>query len=373
MIALGDAGDLMSRLCEIPSPSRDEAAVADVVRDALAGLGADITEDDAAAVVGCGSGNIVARFAATAPGMPVMFCAHLDTVPQVGPIEVMERDGMLTNRHATILGGDNKSAVAALLTSMERVTRERIPHAGIEIVFTPCEEIGLLGAAHFDPGRLNAAMGFVYDHTGEIGGIVGSAPSLHKLDATFVGRAAHAGIAPESGRSAIQAAAAAIARMPLGRIDASTTANIGLISGGQATNVVADRCTLNAEARSRDELALSAQVDAMVDAMTAAATSGEVDLEISIRAEFRGYRLRDREPQVALAIRALEAVGARPRLVASGGGSDVNALLKNGFPAVNLCNGMVAPHTADERIARVDLLRMVDVTLAILAEARSAA
>jgi tripeptide aminopeptidase len=256
---------------------------------------------------------------------------------------------------------------------MRRIRDEGIPHAGVEIVLTPSEEIGLRGAAHFDTERLRARMGFAYDHTGEIGGIVVSAPSLRRIEATFVGRPAHAGIAPESGRSAIDAAARAIARMPLGRIDAETTANIGVISGGTATNVVSERCVVTAECRSRNERSLAAQLTAMLDALAWAASEGEVDLETRVHNEFTGYQLSERDPQVALAATALRAAGHAPSLVESGGGSDVNALLLKGFPAVNLCNGTIGIHTDEERISVASLEAMVDVTLAVVAAAREGA
>ena len=364
---LPEVARLMVRLCEIPSPSREEGPMAAAVRAELRALGAEVHEDGAAALLPAGCGNIVARFAPTAEGgVPIMLGAHLDTVPVTGEIEVELVDGHLTNRHDAILGGDNKSAVAVLLEAMRRVTSEGRPHAGVELVFTPCEEIGLRGAAAFDPSPLRARFGFVYDHTGPVGDIVFAAPSLHRIEATFIGRSAHAGIAPESGRSAITAAAKAVGRMPLGRIDAETTANIGTIAGGTATNVVAERCTLTAEARSRDERALSVQLTAMMDALTWAASECEVDLETRVEKEFTAYRLGESEPQVAMAAEVLRSLGHTPRMVASGGGSDVNAFLRNGFPAVNLCNGMIAPHPPDERIAVASLESMLDVTLGLI-------
>lgn len=370
---LPEVARLMIRLCEIPSPSRQEGEVAQVVRAELAALGAEVTEDDAAERVGAGCGNILAVIPGTgAPGQPVMFGAHLDTVPNRAPIEVELVEGMLTNRHEAILGGDNKAAVAALLTAVRRIRAEGLPHPGLELVFTPCEEIGLRGAAAFDTARLRAEMGFVYDHTGPIGGIVASAPSLRRIEATFVGTPAHAGIVPEAGRSAIAAASAAIARMPLGRIDEDTTANVGTIQGGTATNVVAERCTVVAEARSRSHPSLVAQTTAMLDALAWAASEGEVDLEVRVENEFTGYALGERDPQVAVARRALESLGYSPRLVASGGGSDVNAFLVDGFPSVNLCNDMIDVHTDRERIAVASLERMVEVTLAIVAEVTGA-
>ena len=371
LAGLHPAARQMARLCEVPSPSRDEGAVAELVRAELRALGADVSEDGAAAAIGAGCGNIVGRFPATAPGgTPIVLCAHLDTVPLTGPIEVELVDGHLTNAHPAILGGDDKSAVAVMIEAMRRVRDEALPHAGVELLFTPCEEIGLRGAAALDPSALVARMGFVFDHTGPVGSLVASAPSLHKIHATLIGRAAHAGIVPEAGRSAIEAAARAIGRMPLGRIDAETTANVGTIQGGTATNVVAERCEITAETRSRDERSLAVQLTAMLDALTWAASECEVDLETRVDREFTAYRLTEDDPQVRLALEVLTSLGHRPQLVASGGGSDVNALIHNGFPAVNLCNGMIDVHTPDERIAVTSVEAMFDVTLALIDAAR---
>lgn len=376
LAALPPVARLMARLCAIPSPSRAEGPVAEEVRAELRELGAEVYEDDADRTLAAGCGNIVGRFAPVgdAPGgTPIAFIAHLDTVPVTGTIDVTLRDGFLANAADAILGADDKAAVAAMLAALRRVRDLGLPHAGVELVFTPCEEIGLRGAEAFDPSSLRAELGFVYDHSGPVGDVVIAAPSLRRLEATFLGRAAHAGIAPESGRSAVAAAAAAIRRMPLGRIDAATTANIGTITGGTATNVVAERCTITAEARSRDDDALAGQLTAMLDALTWAASEGEVDLETRVTSEFAGYRLGERDPQVTLAVRALTAAGHTPRMVASGGGSDVNALLRKGFPCVNLCNGMIDVHTPDERIAVASLEAMVDVTLALIAASREPA
>jgi tripeptide aminopeptidase len=371
LAALPPVARLMVRLCEIPSPSREEGLVAEVVRASLTALGAEVSEDDAAERIPAGCGNILARWPATVEGgVPIVFAAHLDTVPQTAPIEVTAVDGMLRNRNPAILGSDNKAAVAALLVALQHVVEEGRPHAGIELLFTPCEEIGLKGGAAFDVTRLTSRVGFVYDHTGDIGEIVFAAPSLRRLEAIFVGLAAHAGIIPEAGRSAIAAAANAIARMPLGRIDADTTANVGVIAGGTAANVVPELCTVVAEARSRDERALAGQLMAMLDALAWAASEGEVDLQTRVHDEFHGYRLSEGDLQVALASQALRACGRTPRLVPSGGGSDVNALLRNGFPCVNLCNGSMDVHTPNERISVASLVGMVEVTLAIVDAAR---
>ncbi|MDH3226923.1 MAG: M20/M25/M40 family metallo-hydrolase [Thermoleophilia bacterium] len=364
---------LFVRLCEIPSPSRHEGAVAGAVLSELSALGAEVVQDDAAARIGAGCNNILARFPATVDGgVPVAFAAHLDTVPNRAPIEVEQVDGMLTNRHEAILGGDDKSAVAAMLEAVRQIKDRGLPHAGIELLFTPCEEIGLKGAAAFDPSVLHARAGFVYDHPGPIGDIITRAPSLRKITATFVGTPAHAGIVPEDGRSAVEAAAAAIGRMTLRRVDAETTANVGVVEGGSATNVVAERCTLQAEARSLTDARLAAQVTSMLDALTWAASEHEVDVEVAVDREFDAYLLKETDTQVVLASRALEAIGATPRFVTAGGGSDVNALVGGGFPAVNLCNDMIDIHTDSERIALSTLERLVDLTVTIVEQARTA-
>jgi tripeptide aminopeptidase len=367
---LPEVAQLLVELCEIPSPSYHEGDIALRARRELEALGCEVTEDDVGGRIGAGCGNLLGRLPATAPGTPVLLCAHLDTVPVAAPVAVELRpDGMLTNRHEAILGGDDKAAIAAMLVGVRELLRDRAPHAGIEILLTPCEEVGLRGAASFDVSVLMAEVGFVFDHAGPVGQIIMSAPWHKRITARFVGVAAHAGMEPEKGHSAIAAAAQAIAQMPLGRIDEQTTANIGIIAGGQATNVVAPQCEVIAEARSRDPERLAGQITRMLDAMTAAAVAEGCDLECRVETQYAGYRLRRTDPQVALAERALTRVGITPEHVPGGGGSDVNALVRNGFPAVNLCNAMVDVHTAAEAIAVSDLETMVAVTRAILDEA----
>ena len=243
--------DLFLELCAIPSPPGEERAVADRVVQELDRLGLEWYEDDAAARLGSSTGNIVCRVPATADeGVPLLFCAHLDTVPVEGELEpALDDDGLIRNAGGAILGADNKSAVVAMLEAVRRVVVEERPHAGIELVFTPKEEIGLLGATELDVSQLRARAGFVYDQAAPIGEVVVGAPSAQELVMRFHGRPAHAGMYPEEGRSAVLAAARAIVDMPLGRIDDNTSANVGLIDGGSARNVVPEWCELQAEVR----------------------------------------------------------------------------------------------------------------------------
>src|SRR5204862_1559964 len=195
-------------------------------------------------------GNLLCRIEPTAEGTPVFFCAHLDTVPPEGPLEPVVDDGFVRNSGGTILGADNKAAVAVMLEATRRIVAENRPHGGIELLFTPKEEVGLRGAAAFDQERLHAKLGFVYDHAGPIGEVILGAPFQCKLDASFHGRAAHSGMYPEEGRSAIAAAARAIADLRLGRLDDETTANAGELHGGRARSIVPAGCFFTAGARS---------------------------------------------------------------------------------------------------------------------------
>ena len=223
---------LFTELAALPSPPGEERAVADRVAAYLRDLALDVDEDDAGERVGSNAGNLYTRVEPTAEGVPLFFCAHLDTVPPDGPLEPVLEDGIVRNAGGTILGADNKAAVAVMLEATRRVLSERRPHAGIELLFTPKEEVGLLGAAAFDAERLNARVGYVYDQAAPIGEVILGAPHAHAMQIRFHGRASHSGMYPEEGRSAIAAAARAIADFRLGRVDEESTANVGVISGG---------------------------------------------------------------------------------------------------------------------------------------------
>ena len=365
--------DLFRELAAIPSPSGRERPVADRTLAFLRVLGLDPTEDDAGAKIGSDMGNIHVALPPSddGAGLPIFLNAHLDTVPPTGPIDPEVRNGVVVNRHDTILGADNKAAVAVMLAAVSELVRTGRPHAGIELVLTPMEEVGLCGAKAFDTSRLRARVGYCYDHAAPIGNIVLAAPTQRTLRFRFIGRAAHSGMAPEDGRSAVVAAARAIADMPLGRIDAETTANVGLISGGIAGNIVPPECLVEAEARSRDAGRLREQVQAMLDAATFAANLAECELESRIEPEYDGYRFSRSDPAVRLAARALVACGREAVYIDSGGGADANVWNAPGLECVNLCNGAAEIHTASEHIAASDLDAMLDVTLALIDAARN--
>jgi len=370
-----DALACFLELAALPSPPGEERAVADRVLDYLGALGLEADEDDAGVTVGSSIGNIYAHLdASDGPGEPLFFCAHLDTVLPEGPIEPeVGEDEVVRNAAGTILGADDKSAVAAMLEAAARLVEDGRPHAGVELLFTPKEEVGLLGAAAFDQTRFAASVGYVYDHAGPIGEIILGAPFQQKLDVRFHGRAAHAGMYPEEGRSAIAAAARAIADLRLGRLDDVTTASVGRIQGGTARNVIPEWCTFAAEARSHDERKLADLVREMVDAVTFAASLEECEVEAQVSGLSRGYRFRRDDLPVQIAAAALERVGHEPSYILSGGGADANVFNERGLQCLNLANGMTDIHTPDERIAVADLHEMVEVTLALVDAAGDAA
>ncbi len=362
----GRLHELFVRLCEIPSPSDRERAMAGAVRGELEGLGLDVAEDESAGETGSDTGNLFARIEGP-PGAPtVLLCAHLDTVPVTGPIEVVRENGTFSNRHPAILGADNKAAVAAILEAVRRFGPAG-PPVGVELLFTTSEERALAGAKAFGRHRLAADFGFVFDHASPIGELVVAAPSYYALEARFHGAAAHAGVRPEAGRSAIAAAAAAIDALPLGRLDVETTANVGRIEGGTAANVVPERCRVELEARSVDHDRVTALVVEMVDAISAAAGDHECDVETTARELFRGYRMPRRARPYEVAEAALGDLGITPKPITTGGGSDANVFNALGLPCLNLADGSERNHQPDERVGVGALETLVEVVLALLA------
>jgi tripeptide aminopeptidase len=365
--------DLFTELAALPSPPGEERAVADIVTRYLRDLGLSVDEDGAGEKVGSTMGNLFCRVEPNdGGGTPIFLCAHLDTVPPEGPIEPVVEDGIVRNAGGTILGADNKAAVAAMLEGTRRLLAENRRHAGVELLFTPKEEVGLLGAAAFDHERLRARVGYVYDQAAPIGDVILGAPHSQAMEVRFHGRAAHSGMYPEEGRSAIAAAARAIADLRLGRVDEETTANVGIIRGGTAANIVPEWCTLDAEARSHDERKLAELVQEMLDAFSFAAGLEDCEVETRVSKSYRGYRFKRDDSVVRIAHAALERAGYAPSYGLSGGAADANVFNERGLACLNLANGMQDIHTPDERITVEDLEGMVDVTLALVAVARDA-
>ena len=359
------------RLCEIPSVTGNERAMTDALAAELTELGIPFREDDSAGPARAGAGNLIAHVAPA--GDPevaewVSFFAHVDTVPHDEPIVVTDDDGVFRSAGDTILGADNKAAVAVVMELAARLAAEPGP-VGLELVFTVAEEQGLRGAAALDVEVLRSKFGYVLDHATAIGEVIVAAPTYKKLIAEFRGVESHAGMRPEDGRSAIGAATAAIATMDLGRLDADTTANIGVIDGGTAPNVVAGRCHVEGEARALDAGRAEVVAQSMVDACSWAAGEAGVDVDVLVETYFRGYRVKPSSRPLAIAKAALETCGVEPVEITTGGGSDANALRSAGFEALLLANGTWANHTSDEWVSAEALVQMLDICAEIVAEA----
>jgi len=373
-IAVGDAElrrlhDSFATLCRIPSPTGDERACADWIAGQLESLGLTVEEDDAGAAVDSNAGNLLVRIPGSGP-RSVLFCAHMDTVPLTATVEPVQVDGGWQNSNEGILGADNKAAVAALIELARLLgARDAPPAVGVELLFTIAEETGLNGAKEFDVSKLVSEFGYVFDHASPWGEVITASPTYVRINAEIRGKAAHAGMHPEQGVNAIVAAAHAITTMPQGRLDAQTTANIGTIFGGTATNVVADRCLLEAEVRSVDQQRVDEVVTTSVDTLQDAADSAGCDLDVALQQMFVGYRLNPAERSVEVAERALRKLGYEPRRVSTGGGADANAFRVNGFECTNVANGTERPHERTERVSNVALETGLRILLALLEEA----
>ena len=356
-------------LCRIESPSGHERRCADWVTSELRQLGLEVSEDGAGAKAKSDAGNLLSRVPGRGAGS-ILLSGHLDTVPLTAPVEPVLVDGGFENANEGILGADNKSALAIMIELARRLTtRPEPPPVGLELLFTICEEVGLAGSREFDASRLQSRFGYVFDHATPVGEIVLASPTQYVIAADIRGRAAHAGVRPEDGRSAIEAAARGVAAMRLGRLDPGTTANVGTINGGTATNVVAEHCRLEAEARSLEQATVEALVTEMVDHLQDAANAAECDLDVTVEEVFRGYRTRPTAPPVVLAEKALRACGYEPRHIQTGGASDANSLEAQGFPCTNLADGTQRNHQPDERISLDALDGMFEVAITLLEEA----
>ncbi len=343
-------------LLEIESPSGHEGDIARYVTSELARMGGNVVTD--------ASGNVIGRFEGV--GEPIMLNAHLDTVmPTVG-LKIVESDGRLRSDGTTILGADDKAGVAAILEAIRSIREQGISHLPIEVVFTIAEEIGLVGAKNLDYTLVSAKRGICLDSSGPVGMIMVAGPAQISIDVTITGRAAHAGMAPEKGISAIVVASEAIAAMRLGRIDEETTANVGIIQGGSATNIVPEKVTISAEARSRDESKLRAQVESMRKSLGSAAARHGATINMKAEYAYRAFKLSESDELVRMVSQAAKSLGMNVALGATGGGSDTNIFNERGIKTVNLGIGYDDPHSSNESIAIADLVQSAELVYTVL-------
>ncbi|MEE4608659.1 MAG: M20/M25/M40 family metallo-hydrolase [Desulfobacteraceae bacterium] len=359
-------------LVRIDSESRHEAAIHLHLKNILTGMGADVAADRAGEAFGGEIGNLVARFSGNRDVAPMMLNAHMDTVGPGRGIRPQFKDGVFTSDGTTILGADDKSAIAILLEVIRVVRENDLPHGPLDLLLTVGEEIGLAGAKHLDPNLLRARFGYALDAT-DTDGIVVRAPGANRLTFTVCGKEAHAGAAPERGINAIAVAAKAIAALHLGRIDAETTCNIGQIEGGTAVNIVPNRVVVKGEARSHDPAKLEQVTNrilgAFEEAVAAARRDGSDDLprlEADIEEDFRPTHIPEDHPVVTLARRAAANLGRQLKAKITGGGADANVFFANGIITGVLGTGMRDMHTLHESVALADMVAAAELVLEII-------
>ncbi|MGV3488992.1 MAG: M20/M25/M40 family metallo-hydrolase [Tuberibacillus sp.] len=353
-------------LVQVDSETGEEAEIAKVLKEKFTALGLKVEEDNAKEKTGHGANNLYCTLEGTIEADPIYFTSHMDTVVPGKGIKPSIQDGKIVSDGTTILGSDDKAGLSAILEAIKIMKEKNIPHGPIQFIITVGEESGLVGAKALDPEKIKAKYGYALDSDGPVGDIIVAAPSQARLNVTIYGKTAHAGVAPEKGVSAITLAAKAVSKMPLGRIDEETTANIGRFAGGSKTNIVCDQVDILAEARSLVKEKLDAQVEKMKKAFedTAHELGGKAEVRVEIM--YPNFKFNESDPVVEVAKRAAQAIGRTPRILKSGGGSDANVINGLGIPTVNLAVGYEDIHTTNEKMPVEELCKTVEMILAVV-------
>lgn len=355
------------------SVSGEERAVSRMLADMFTRLGAEIFIDEAGKKVGSNTGNLVVRFAGDPRREPLLICAHMDTVEPGKGIVPVFKDGVFSSREETILGADDKSAIAIIYEAVSALAESGETFCPLDLVFTVCEEIGLMGAKHFDYGLLRATSGYVLDAT-DVAGLVTRAPAANRLRFVIHGQDAHAGAHPEDGLNAIAVAARAIARLEPGRVDEESTFNIGLIEGGRATNIVPDRVTVRGEVRSRRDDKLDKITEEVVAVFreTVAAEAEKYNhqglpaVEVTVNSDFKSLNIPSDHQIVVRARQAAANLGFDLTEKESGGGSDANIFSEHGVVTGILGTGMRDMHTTRETVSLEDMARAAELLREII-------
>lgn len=361
--------ETLFELVRVDSETGEEGAIAGLLKEKFKKLGFTVLEDNAKEKTGHGANNLICTLPGNTDGTAIFFGTHMDTVRPGKNISPSIRNGYIVSDGKTILGADDKAGLAALIESFSVLKEENKPHGDLQIVVTVGEESGLLGAKVLNPELLGGKYGFEMDSEGPVGDITIAAPYQVRFEVDLFGKTAHAGVAPEKGISAITMAAKAITRMPLGRIDRETTANIGRFEGKGATNVICDHVCILAEARSLIRTKLDKQVRLMTQAFEQTASEMGGKAEVKTTFMYPGYRFEPDEPIVRLAKAAVQSVGRQPQLLSSGGGSDANVINGKGIPVINMGIGYEQIHTTKERLPVSELIKTSELIMALIQQA----
>lgn len=359
-----------TELVEIDSVSGNEEEMHDRLIEILKSFDLEVFEDDSQEKTGLGGNNIIATLRGTQKEKdPILFSCHTDTVAPGTGIEVIEKDGYLFSAGDTILGADDKAGIAILIEALHMIKEEEIATGDIEFVFTPGEEIGLIGASALDMNKIKSDMGYVLDNAGEVGNVIIASPTIFMYEATITGKAAHAGLEPEKGISAVSIFGEALKNIPNGRLDEKTTMNIGSIHGGEATNVVMDNLVIKGEIRSISTDNATRLMNKVRSELIAAAKQfgGSVDLKSEKKAT--GFYIDSEEPVMKLLTKAVKAIGRQVGREVSGGGSDANIFNEKGKQVVNLAIGYDEIHTINESVSIDEMEQAVRLVLKLIKNA----
>jgi len=359
-------------LVGIDSVSGEEANLCREIRKILESMGAETLVDNAGEKAGSNTGNLIAKFKGNTHAPPLLLNAHMDTVEPGRGVKVRFKDGVFTSDGNTILGADDKSAIAVLLETLKILQEKNLPYGPLELVFTVCEENGLLGAKYLDYSLISAKYGYALDAT-DTEGIVTRAPSANRLEFRIHGKDAHAGAAPEKGINAIFLACKAVAELEIGRIDRETTCNIGMIEGGIAINIVPNLVTVKGEARSHDEDKLKQVTDRIVSSFKSVIANypspseeGLPRLDMLVEKDFTRTHIPDDHLLVRLAQQAAERLGRKMVTKTTGGGADANVFFQKGIMTGVLGTGMRDMHTVREFVHLDDMVRTTELLLEII-------
>ncbi|WP_226085297.1 tripeptidase T [Mesobacillus sp. S13] len=356
-------------LVQIDSETKYETEIARVLKKKFEDLGVEVFEDDTTTQTGHGAGNLICTLQGTKEGVDtIYFTSHMDTVIPAKGVKPSIQDGYVVTDGTTILGADDKTGLAVMLETVRVLKEQSIPHGTIQFIITVGEESGLVGAKALDSSLVKAKYGYALDSDGKVGNIIVAAPTQAKVAAVIHGKTAHAGVAPEKGVSAITIAAKAVARMPLGRIDEETTANIGRFQGGTQTNIVCDHVEILAEARSLIPEKMEAQVAKMKEAFESAAQEMGGKADVDVQVMYPGFKFGEGDLVVELAKKAAAKIGRSSELLHSGGGSDANVIAGFGVPTVNLAVGYEEIHTTNERMPIEELNKLAEMVIALIEE-----
>ena len=353
---------------KVDSLSKKEVKFMRIIKKELAAMGVRSVEDNAGSHIGGDSGNLYAFIKGNVKGAPRMLLnAHVDTVMPGENIKPRIRKGKIFSDGTTVLGADNKAGVAVIMEVIKTLNKRKMQHGDIDVIFTVAEEIGLTGSKFIDRKRLKADFGYVLDG-GDVHKLINKAPSQDSIEVKIIGRAAHAGVHPEKGINAIKVASAAISGMKLGRIDRETTANIGRIHGGVATNIVPETVVVKGEARSHDLNKLKRQVRHMKNEFKKACSKYGAKLAFHVTPSYRAFEISVKHPVMLLAKRAAHDIGIKPRILATGGGSDANIFSSLGLPCLIIGVGADNVHTNKENIAVNEMEKGAQLVLNIIKE-----